>query len=189
MANKTKPVPAEPGHLAASAVSGTRFGEVSVELTAARLDGLNESAARIGVALTRTALAHVQASETTVHRPRDWSWSGFRIMWMIWLFGEVEARDLARLAGASRQTTSSVLSTLETKGLVHRERTSTQDKRLVAVRLTPAGQAAFETAFVTQNQLDADAFGCLNETEQQQFVGYLERILHQITTPARTEPN
>ena len=68
-----------------------------------------------------------------VHRERGWSYSGFRVLYMIWLTEPVEARDLARFAGVSRQTTSTVLSTLEAARLVVRRQTSKTDRRLVSV--------------------------------------------------------
>jgi hypothetical protein len=57
-----------------------------------------------------------------LHRRRGWTWAGFRIMNVLWALGPIELRDLARLAGASRAATSSVLNTLERDGLVTRTR-------------------------------------------------------------------
>jgi MarR family transcriptional regulator, organic hydroperoxide resistance regulator len=174
-----------PAPMAASEVTGEDFGERAVELTRARLGKFDEGAALVAMVLTRTAVAHLQASEVRVHRPRDWSWSGFRIMWMIWLFEQVEARDIARLTGVSRQATSSVLATLETKGFVRRERTSPTDRRLVAVSLTPEGTAELERAFIEQNKLDSEWFSVLDPQEQQQFVSMLRRITSRIAPSQR----
>ena len=170
---------AGPTPLAASEVTGEGFGERALELTRARIGTFDEDAALVAMMLTRTAVAHLQVSER-LHRTRDWSWSGFRIMWMIWLFQEIEARDLARLAGVSRQATSSVLTTLENKGLVHRERTSPTDRRLVTVSLTPEGLAEVERAFVDQNALDSQWFSVLDADDQRQFVRLLARVSSRI---------
>lgn len=156
---------------------GARFPELSLELTRGRIAGLDETAASLGILLTRAALAHVQESEAKVHRSGGWSWAGFRILYIIWMFGEVEARDLARISGVSRQATSTVLATLEAAGLVERERTSTVDKRLVTVRLTPAGRPTFERAFVAQNALDSAIFGVLTEAERATLHSLLQRVL------------
>jgi len=170
---------AEPTPLAAAEVTGENFGQRALELTRAKVGTFDEDAALVAVMLTRTAVAHLQMSER-LHRRRDWSWSGFRIMWMIWLFEAIEARDLARLAGVSRQATSSVLATLEGKGLVHRERTSPTDRRLVTVSLTPAGLEEVKRAFVEQNELDSEWFSVLDADEQRQFVSLLSRISSRI---------
>jgi DNA-binding MarR family transcriptional regulator len=170
---KDEPGPTPP---APSEVTEDAFGARALELTRARVGEFDEDAALVATALTRTAVAHLQSSEMRVHRPRDWSWSGFRIMWMIWLFEAIEARDLARLAGVSRQATSSVLATLENKGLVHRERTSPTDRRLVTVSLTDAGLAEVERAFLEQNKLDSEWFSVLDRDEQRVLVSLLSRV-------------
>jgi MarR family transcriptional regulator, organic hydroperoxide resistance regulator len=156
---------------------GGRFPQLSLQHARDRIGGLDETAASLGILLTRSALAHVQESEARVHRAAGWSWAGFRIMYIIWILGEVEARDLARISGVSRQSTSTVLATLESAGLVNRERASTEDKRLVAVRLTAEGNAAFESAFVGQNALDAQMFGVLSDDEKKTLQSLLQRVL------------
>src|SRR4051812_30717922 len=155
---------------------GARFPQLSLEVTRERIAGLDETAASLGILLTRAALAHVQESEARVHRSAGWSWAGFRIMYIIWILGEVEARDLARISGVSRQSTSTVLATLESAGLVSRQRATTADKRLVAVRLTSEGSAAFEGAFIEQNVLDAQIFGGLSDDEKEMLQSLLQRV-------------
>jgi len=156
---------------------GGRFPQLALQLTRDRIGGLDETAASLGILLTRAAMAHVQESEARVHRAAGWSWAGFRILYIIWILGAVEARDLARISGVSRQSTSTVLATLESAGLVSRQRASAADKRLVAVRLTPEGGAAFESAFAEQNVLDAQIFGGLSEDERQTLQSLLQRVL------------
>ena len=177
---------AEPTALAATEVSGENFGQRALELTRARLGEFDEDAALVAMMLTRTSVAHLQVSER-LHRSREWSWSGFRIMWMIWLFEAIEARDLARLAGVSRQATSSVLATLEGKGLVHRERTSPTDRRLVTVSLTPEGLDEVKRAFVEQNVLDSQWFSVLDADEQRQFVRLLAKVSSRIDFSAKQD--
>lgn len=159
-----------------SSVSGSDFGSTAVELTRRRMVGLDEQAVELGFAMVRTAAAHMQELERVVHRPNGSSFSGFRIMYMIWLFGEIEARDLARLAGVTRQTTSTVLGNLEANGLVRRDRTSDTDRRLVTVRLTPEGMDAIEKSFAEQNRLEAEWFDCLDADEKRQFKNFLDRV-------------
>lgn len=162
-------------------VSGSEFGEVAAKLTSERLGGLDKQAVTLGFSLVRTAAAHMQELERAVHRPKGWSFSGFRIMYMIWLFEEIEARDLARLAGVSRQTTSTVLANLESAGLVRREQTSTTDRRLVAVRLTERGAQEIENAFADQNRLEARWYSVLTPEERALLKSLLDRVSISIT--------
>ncbi|MGU3586413.1 MarR family winged helix-turn-helix transcriptional regulator [Rhodococcus sp. C26F] len=168
------------GRVSPSSVSGFGFGDVAARLTRERYSGLDDQAVALGLTIIRASNAHMQESERRIHRPHGWSWSGFHIMYMIWLFGEIEARDLARLSGVSRQTTSSVLANLEANGFVNRERTSDTDKRLVTVTLTPKGAAAIDEAFAQQNALETEWFGCLSTEERDQLKNLLDRVTRQI---------
>ncbi|MBY4212546.1 MarR family transcriptional regulator [Rhodococcus fascians] len=140
------------------------------------MTGLDEGAVELGFALVRTSASHLQELERQVHRPNGSSFSGFRIMYMVWLFEEIEARDLARLAGVSRQTTSTVLANLESAGLISRSRTSETDRRLVAIKLTSEGTRSIQDAFAVQNKLEAEWFDCLDSDEKLQFKGFLDRV-------------
>lgn len=180
-----KRTPAAESH-SPSNVSGSEFGDVAAELTRQRLPGIDQVAMALGFALVRTGTAHMQEIERRVHRPRGLSFSGFRILYMIWLFKEIEARDLARLAGVSRQTTSTVLANLESNGFVHRERTSETDRRLVAVRLTLEGEAMIGDVFTEQNRLESEWFDCLTPDERAQLKSLLDRVSARVTTTQAT---
>ncbi|MBM7368343.1 MarR family winged helix-turn-helix transcriptional regulator [Gordonia hydrophobica] len=180
MAGKTDSVSSDP-----DAMTSSTFGAEAVALTQARLGGLDPLSAQAGVLLSRVAISHVHVSEQSVHRSGIGSWSSFRVLWMVWLFGEVQARDLARLSGISRQATSTVLSTLESKGFVVRNRTSTTDRRLIAVTVTDEGARLVEESFLAQNRVDAAFFDVLSAQERRQFVGLLTRILHAADDAAR----
>ncbi|WP_169814617.1 MarR family winged helix-turn-helix transcriptional regulator [Nocardia pseudovaccinii] len=180
--------PTGPPRISASMVSGSGFGAIAAKLTRERHAGLDDQAIALGLSIIRASTAHMQESERRIHRPHGWSWSGFHIMYMIWLFGEVEARDIARLAGITRQTASSVLSNLERSGFVHRERTSSTDKRLVAVTLTPQGTEAIDEAFRQQNALETEWFGCLTSEERGLLASLLDRVSAQIKHSKHTAP-
>lgn len=162
-------------------VSGHEFPDVAAQLTRRHLPDLDEMTFHLGFSLSRAAAMHVQASESRIHRPQGWSWSAFRVMYIIWVFGQVEARDVARLSGVSRQATSSVLATLEGNQLIVRERESNTDRRLVSVRLSDKGQKAIREAFTAQHQLELDWFGLLDPQEQATLLGLLDRLVeHQV---------
>jgi DNA-binding MarR family transcriptional regulator len=170
--------------LDASAVTSAQFGGYAVETARQRHGELDEAAMRVGFNLTRAANALVQASEESIHRKHGWSWAGFRVMFIIWLFPTIEARNIARLAAVTRQTTSSVLATLERDGLVERARVSAHDRRLLTVRLTRRGQRAVRAAFAEQNAFEQRWFDCLTADEQRTLADLLERVLSHSVHPA-----
>ncbi len=165
------------------AVPGAEFRAQAVEVTRQRRPEVDPRAIALSLTLARIAATHQHRSEAAVHRARGWSYSGFRVLYMIWLAEPVEARDLARFAGVSRQTTSTVLSTLEAAGLVDRRQTSTVDRRLVSVRLTDRGRRAVEEAIGAQNALESRWFSVLAEAEQDAVLEMLERVLARIERP------
>ncbi len=166
-------------------VSGAEFRDVAARLTQQVVPDLDDMAFHLGFSLSRAAGMHMQASESRIHRPKGWSWSAFRVMYIIWVFRQVEARDLARLSGVSRQATSSVLATLEGNGLIVRERDSRADRRLVSVRLSPKGLDAITEAFAAQHQLEREWFGRLTAQEQATLLELLDR-LSSSHSPARS---
>ena len=140
------------------------------------LPELDDVAFFAGLNLVRAAASLVQVSEERVHRPLGWSWAGFRVMYIIWILGEAEARSISRLAGVTRQTTSSVLATLERDGLVARTR-SMIDRRLVGVTLTERGEEGVRTALNAQNRLTAERLGGLDRQELEQLGALLRKAL------------
>jgi DNA-binding MarR family transcriptional regulator len=167
----------------ASDVPGADFRARAVRTTQERRPDIDPRAIALSLTLARIAGTHQYQSERLVHRRRGWSFSGFRVLYMIWLTEPVEARDLARFAGVSRQTTSTVLSTLEAARLVVRRQTSKTDRRLVSVRLTARGRAAVNEAIGAQNAVESAWFSVLTGAEQEQLQDMLERVLARIDRP------
>jgi len=153
------------------------FEDVALAATREEVPDLDLRAFHVGFNLVRAASTLVQHSEELIHRPAGWTWSGFRVMYIVWIAGEIEARDISRLAGVTRQTTSSVLSTLERDGLIERTRDSTTDRRLVTVRLTPEGAAGAREAMIAQNKLEASWLAGLTEAEGLMLGDLLKRVL------------
>lgn len=101
--------------------------------------------------LFRAANAVRNHLEGTVLRPHDLTWTAFVVLWVTWIWDEVETRVIAEEGGFSKATLSGVLKTLEGRGLLVRER-SDDDGRLVIVRLTPAGQRVMRKLFPQFNE-------------------------------------
>ena len=118
-----------------------------------RLSGMNLDFEAMAVAsnLFRAANAVRNHLEGTVLKPHDLTWTAFVVLWVTWIWEEVETRIIAEEGGFSKATLSGVLTTLEGRGLVVRER-SADDGRLVIVRLTPSGRRLMRRLFPLFNQ-------------------------------------
>ena len=99
--------------------------------------------------IVRTANRIIDDVDSKVHRPLGFSTAGFHVMSAIYMDGPAEPARLARIAGVSQASISSVLNTLEHGGFVTRDRRSA-DRRVVTVTLTDDGVQACRTATVGQ---------------------------------------
>jgi DNA-binding MarR family transcriptional regulator len=119
---------------------------------------------------------HVRAAERGAHQARGRNWLGFRLLYMIWMFEPVEAKDLARFAQISRQTISSALSVLEADGLITRSRSSATDRRLVQLGLTEKGRDEARESILAQNNAMTEWLHVLDEDEQDTLLRLLRRL-------------
>ena len=101
--------------------------------------------------LFRAANAVRNHLERTVLQPHDLTWTAFVVLWVTWIWEPIETRDIAEEGGFSKATLSGVLTTLEKRELVTRER-SAADGRLVLVRMTPAGRRLMKRLFPEFNE-------------------------------------
>ena len=114
--------------------------------------------------------------DTQVHRPRGWSWSGFRIMLAVHVYGPLEPRQIAPLAGVTRASISAVLNTLERDGLVQRLRDSA-DRRVVTIVLTDRGTEMLTETYVEQHKVERAWADTLNTVERRQLVASLRKMI------------
>lgn len=152
------------------------FEAAAVDTVAAAVPDADLDALRASFDLIRAATRLTQRLESDVLREAGWSMAGFRVMFCVWVGGEVEPRDIARLSGLSRAAVSSALNTLERDGLVERSREST-DRRLVTVRLTTDGAVRLVAAYRRQNQVEQEFFAALSDTDRLRLVRHLGDLL------------
>ena len=107
------------------------------------------------------------------------SWTGFVVLWVLWVWGEQEARHLAAVCGVSSATLTGVVGTLEGRGLVARRRHAV-DGRLVIVKLTPAGRRMIRRLFPRFNEHEALVVSRLGTDEQDQLAHLLREVLHAV---------
>lgn len=117
--------------------------------------------------------------ERTVLREFDLTWAGFATLFIVWIWGPIETRDIARSQGVTRPTVTSTVSLLEKNGLCTRQ-TSTEDRRLVLVELTPKGKALIERVFPLFNQGEATIVSGLSEEEQEILATLLRKVVNSL---------
>lgn len=89
--------------------------------------------------------------------------------------GMTLASEVARNVSLSQATVTNILNRLESHGLIARER-SDQDKRRVNVSLTKEGETLLDTAPQPLQESFIERFGALEPWEQHQLVASLERL-------------
>ncbi|MGE2735654.1 MarR family winged helix-turn-helix transcriptional regulator [Mycolicibacterium vaccae] len=135
--------------------------------------------------LTRT-VNRLSLDFEQLHRRNGLSWSGFRIMNVIWVVEDVEVSEIARLSGASRASTWSALNTLERNGLVQRSRDA-EDRRMVRATLTASGVQVLEAAVQAQAEREAQWFSVLDQQDQRILKELLARLADQASPAPRSD--
>jgi len=107
------------------------------------------------------------------------SWTSFVVLWVLWVWGEMESRDLAGAVGISRPTSTGVVTTLEGRGYVKRSKTA-QDGRLVRVSLTPAGHRKIERLFPKFNAEEVALTSHLEPEQQEALASLLRSMLRRV---------
>jgi len=114
--------------------------------------------------------------ESSIHRPRGWSWSSFRLLFVTWLAGPIEPKRAAELSGMSRAAVSNLSKTLIADGLL--VRTPDQvDGRSVRLALTDDGHTRMVESFAEQNEREQAWASVLTEPEQRILVMLLNKLI------------
>jgi MarR family transcriptional regulator, 2-MHQ and catechol-resistance regulon repressor len=89
--------------------------------------------------------------------------------------GSLELRTLRRRLGWSKANATEVAQTLEARGLVSRRRLP-EDRRAVALDLTPGGRAVVERLFPGHASRVSETFGALDEGEKRSFTELCRKL-------------
>ncbi|MFV0462544.1 MAG: MarR family winged helix-turn-helix transcriptional regulator [Nostocoides sp.] len=119
------------------------------------------------------ARAHLTA---TVLRPNGLTWTGFLVLWIVWIWKSMETRHIAESVGISKATLTGVTNTLVDRGLVRRV-PSTQDRRLVSLELTPKGITLLDRLFPTFNHIESDIVRDFDPTELNAMTTSLRKVI------------
>ena len=126
--------------------------------------------------LFRTSAAIRRHMESKVLADDRLSWTSFVALWVLWVWGEMESRDLAAAVGISRPTSTGVVTTLERRGFVRR-RKSAEDGRMVRVSLTQRGRKKIEALFPRFNAEESAVTSDLTPDELDSMAGMLRSML------------
>ncbi|MFJ1561945.1 MarR family winged helix-turn-helix transcriptional regulator [Streptomyces mirabilis] len=127
----------------------------------------------------RAASAVRQHVENSVLRGTDLTWTGFVVLWVVWIWGEQETRFVAEEAGISKGTLTGVARTLESRGLVRRTE-HPSDGRRVLLALSEQGETLMRDLFPAFNAEEAFVAEPLTDQECRQTADALRRIVVQV---------
>ncbi|HVV08500.1 MarR family winged helix-turn-helix transcriptional regulator [Amycolatopsis sp.] len=151
-----------------------------VELANSRLAGefgfRHQLATEVLLTLNRASNIVTYDLEASVHRPRGRSWSAFRLLFVTWLAGPMEAKKAAELTGMSRAAVSNLSKSLVADGLLDRA-PGAHDGRSVLLSLTEAGRAEMVETFREQNEREYEWTSVLTEAEQRILVMLLDKLI------------
>jgi DNA-binding MarR family transcriptional regulator len=133
--------------------------------------------------LFRSSTAIRRHMESTVLAADRLSWTSFVGLWVLWVWGEMEAREFAAAVGISRPTATGVSATLERRGFVSR-RKDDGDRRMVLFRLTTAGRRKIEELFPRFNAEEAVVVAHLDPVQQEDLAAMLRTILRAVDPDA-----
>lgn len=123
----------------------------------------------------RAANATRNFLERTVLAPSGLSWTAFVVLWVSWIWEPIETRTIAEEGGFSKATLTGVLQTLESRGLIKRNR-SQEDKRLVLVTLTAKGRKLMVSLFPEFNKHEQEVLSGLSVQQKRELATALRQI-------------
>ena len=105
------------------------------------------------------------------------TFSGFTVLWVLWVFGRMESYQLAEECGISKGTLTGIVTTLEKYRFAERKPHSTDGRRRF-VQLTRKGKNLMKKLFPAINNLEQEFVGELTKTELAEAARILRIILH-----------
>ena len=114
--------------------------------------------------------------EHTVLAPYNLTWTGWVVLWVVWIWQEIETRHVAAEAGISKGTLTGVASTLERRGLVAR-RPHPDDARRVLLSMTSSGLKLMAELFPQFNKQEALVVESLSADEIKVLAAALRKVV------------
>lgn len=138
--------------------------------------GLDFEAAHAVSSIYRAANAVRSYIWNELLRPYDLTWTGWVVLWVVWIFDGMETRHAAEAAAISKATLTGVAKTLESRGWIDRVG-RTDDRRLVELHLTPAGRALMTELYPKFNAIETKVVGRLTGDDTKEMTHSLREIV------------
>jgi DNA-binding MarR family transcriptional regulator len=138
--------------------------------------GLDFEAAHAVSSIYRAANAVRSYVWNDLLRPYDLTWTGFVVLWVVWIFDGMETRHAAEAAAISKATLTGVVKTLETRGWIAKVG-RTDDRRLVELHLTAEGTALMKELYPKFNAIETKVVGRLSSAETTGMTRSLREIV------------
>jgi MarR family transcriptional regulator, 2-MHQ and catechol-resistance regulon repressor len=137
---------------------------------------IDELALAVASNIWRSAQMFKLKMEREILREHGLTFASFSTLFIVWIWGPIETRDIARSQAVTKATITSTVSKLEQQGLVKRSG-SKVDKRLVNVELTGKGKRLIEWVFPRFNGGEVEMAESLSEAEQDTLAHLLRKVI------------
>jgi len=127
----------------------------------------------------RAATAVRNHMEGGVLAQHDLSWSAFTTLFVLRVWGEMDARSLAAEAGVTAATLTGVMKTLEARQLLRRKHDSADGRRVLVV-ISAKGRKVVDTIMPAFNRHESLVTQALTDTEQADLAHALRTILRTV---------
>lgn len=113
----------------------------------------------------------------------DLSWTGFVVMWVVWIAERIETRHAAEASAISKGTLTGVVKTLEAHGWIEKS-ACTEDRRLVELSLTSEGTALMQEVYPKFNAVESEVVSGLSRRRVKDLTNSLRAIVTDIEEAA-----
>jgi MarR family transcriptional regulator, organic hydroperoxide resistance regulator len=162
-------------------MTGSRTLQATEQTVGERLPGLrlDESAMWAVSGIYRATAAIRNHLEQTVLRDTGLTWTGFIVLWVVWIWGDIETASAAAEAGISKGTLTGVVKTLESYRYVSRSRHATDGRRVV-LRMGEPGATLMERLFPAVNRQESYLLRGLSARQRADLASSLRTIVDQL---------
>lgn len=126
--------------------------------------------------LYRAATVVSRSAEREILADKGLSWSGFTVLWVLWVWGEMDSSRLAGEVGLTLGTLTGVRNGLETQGWVQSRR-DPDDGRRVQISLTESGDVMFAELYPRFNRWSSQMLGGINESQTTALADLLQAVI------------
>lgn len=133
--------------------------------------------------LYRAASVVSRRAEREILADLGLSWSAFVSLWVLWVWGEMDATRLANEVGLTPGTVTGVRKGLEKQGLIE-TRKGQDDGRMVFIKLSPSGDATFSELYPRFNTWSSNLFGALSAEQTTLLADLLQGV---VVAPAASD--